>query len=314
MNIGNVIKKYRKESGFTQEEMANRLGVTTPAVNKWENGNSNPDIELLAPIARLLHISLDTLLSFHENLTDVEITELIQEMDKMFSAEGYEKTYQWAVNIIKDYPNCNMLIWQVAVMLDSRRIIGQCEHPDNGHKHIPSQSVSEDARQRTAAFYAPSKTFNLAGLVGSYHIVYNSWWRDRILKESSLSHYNMMNVLSMHALLGAYQPEGYEWTDELCEVLSGNVSFACDYIDRHFKGVNVSRPEGTYMLFADCTDWCTAHGKTIEDVEKACWDVGVAVQDGRMFFGPCHLRMNLASPRSRIEEAFRRMDRYVFNR
>lgn len=184
----------------------------------------------------------------------------------------------------------------------------------NGHKHIPSQSVSEDARQRTAAFYAPSKTFNLAGLVGSYHIVYNSWWRDRILKESSLSHYNMMNVLSMHALLGAYQPEGYEWTDELCEVLSGNVSFACDYIDRHFKGVNVSRPEGTYMLFADCTDWCTAHGKTIEDVEKACWDVGVAVQDGRMFFGPCHLRMNLASPRSRIEEAFRRMDRYVFNR
>ncbi len=74
------------------------------------------------------------------------------------------------------------------------------------------------------------------------------------MKESSLSHYNMMNVLSMHALLGAYQPEGYEWTDELCEVLSGNVNFACDYIDRHFKGVNVSRPEGTYMLFADCTD------------------------------------------------------------
>ena len=55
MNIGSVIKKYRKVSGFTQEEMANRLGVTTPAVNKWENGNSNPDIELLAPIARLLH-------------------------------------------------------------------------------------------------------------------------------------------------------------------------------------------------------------------------------------------------------------------
>ena len=48
MNIGNVIKKYRKELGYTQEEMAKRLGVTTPAVNKWENGNSNPDIELLA--------------------------------------------------------------------------------------------------------------------------------------------------------------------------------------------------------------------------------------------------------------------------
>ena len=80
MNIGNVIKKYRKELGYTQEEMAKRLGVTTPAVNKWENGNSNPDIELLAPIARLLHISLDILLSFHENLTDLEIEELIHKM------------------------------------------------------------------------------------------------------------------------------------------------------------------------------------------------------------------------------------------
>lgn len=104
MNIGSVIKKYRKVSGFTQEEMANRLGVTTPAVNKWENGNSNPDIELLAPIARLLHISLDTLLSFHENLTDVEITELIQEMDKMFSVEGYEKNLSMGSKYHKRLP------------------------------------------------------------------------------------------------------------------------------------------------------------------------------------------------------------------
>ena len=181
------------------------------------------------------------------------------------------------------------------------------------NKHIPTQSISADARQRTAAMYAPSKTFNLAGLIGSYHIVYNDWWRDRIEKESSLCHYNSMNVLSMHALIGAYKPEGYEWTDELCEVLAGNVDYACRYIAEHFAGVKVSKPEGTYMLFVDCTDWCAAHGKTIEEVEKALWDVGVAVQDGRMFHGPCHLRMNLASPRSRIEEAFKRMDQYVFN-
>ena len=183
----------------------------------------------------------------------------------------------------------------------------------SGHKHIPTQSISEDARQRTAAMYAPSKTFNLAGLIGSYHIVYNDWWRDRINKESSLCHYNSMNVLSMHALIGAYKPEGYEWADELREVLTGNVDFACDYIAQHFEGVKVAKPEGTYMLFVDCTDWCAAHGKTIQEVEQACWDVGTAVQDGTMFHGPCHLRMNLASPRSRIEEAFRRMDQYVFN-
>ena len=87
MNIGSVIKKYRKEIGITQEEMANRLGVTTPAVNKWENGNSNPDIGLLSPIARLLNISLDTRLSFHEKLTDAEIEKIIRKMDRMFSEE-----------------------------------------------------------------------------------------------------------------------------------------------------------------------------------------------------------------------------------
>ena len=64
MDIGVVIKKYRKEAGMTQEEMANRLGVTTPAVNKWENSNSKPDIELLAPIARPVsytHLTLPTI-------------------------------------------------------------------------------------------------------------------------------------------------------------------------------------------------------------------------------------------------------------
>ena len=66
-----------------------------------------------------------------------------------------------------------------------------------GYKHIPTQSVSEDARMRTVAMYAPSKTFNLAGLVGSYSIVYNTWLKDRMEKEASLSHYNAMNVLSM---------------------------------------------------------------------------------------------------------------------
>ena len=120
-----------------------------------------------------------------------------------------------------------------------------------GHRHIPTQSVSEDARNRTAAMYAPSKTFNLAGLVGSYHIIYNKWLRERVEKESSLAHYNDMNVLSMHALIGAYKPEGYEWLSELRQVLTGNVDFACRYIAGRFDGVRVSKPQGTYMLFLD---------------------------------------------------------------
>ena len=182
-----------------------------------------------------------------------------------------------------------------------------------GHRHIPTQSISEDARMRTIGLYAPSKTFNLAGLVGSYRIVYNQWLRDQMDKEAKLTQYNNMNVLSMHALIGAYRPEGAEWVDELCQVLTGNVDYACGYIASHFEGVTASRPEGTYMLFIDCTGWCRAHGKTIRQVEEAAWDVGVAVQDGQAFHGPCHLRMNLALPLSRVQEAFDRLDRYVFN-
>ena len=184
----------------------------------------------------------------------------------------------------------------------------------NGHRHIPTQSVGEDARRRTVALYAPSKTFNLAGLVGSYHIVYDAYLRERLEKESSLSHYNAMNVLSMHALLGAYSPAGYEWVDELCETLSGNVNFACDYIREHFDGVEAAKAEGTFMLFLDCARWLEAHCRTLDELEKAGWDVGVAWQDGRLFRGATHLRLNLALPRSRVEEAFARMDRYVFNR
>ena len=182
----------------------------------------------------------------------------------------------------------------------------------NGHVHTPTQSVSDYARNHTVALYAPSKTFNLAGLVGSYHIIYDPVLRDRVRKESSLGHYNSMNMLSMYALMGAYGDEGYVWREELCRVLSGNVNFAVDFIRENFPGVTCARPEGTYMLFADCTDWCAARGRTLDEVLRACWDVGAAVQDGRPFHGPCHLRMNLALPRSRVEEAFRRMKEYVF--
>ena len=182
-----------------------------------------------------------------------------------------------------------------------------------GSKHIPTQSVSEDARNRTVALYAPSKTFNLAGLIGSYHIIYGRWLRERVEKESSLPHYNDMNVLSMHALIGAYRPEGYEWLDELLEVIGGNVDYACDYINERFEGVSVSKPQGTYMLFLDCADWCAAHDKSLDELIKAGWDVGVAWQDGRAFFGKSHIRMNLALPLERVKEAFSRLDKYVFN-
>lgn len=169
------------------------------------------------------------------------------------------------------------------------------------------------ANDCVVTMYAPSKTFNLAGLIGSYHVIYNKYLRDRVRSKGSKPHYNSMNVLSMHALIGAYKPEGHEWVDELCEVISGNVNYGYDYIKEHFKGVEVSKPQGTYMLLLDCEEWYKVHGKTILELEKMCWDVGVACQDGQMFHVPYGLRVNLALPFERVKEAFDRLDKCVFN-
>lgn len=179
-------------------------------------------------------------------------------------------------------------------------------------RHIPTQTVSSDAQQRTVALYAPSKTFNLAGLVGSYHVVHNRWLRDRMLKESSLGHYNSMNLLSMYALIGAYSPEGREWLGELREVIGANLDYACEFIRDNFEGVKVTRPEGTYMLFIDCKDFCLKNGLTLKELLFKGFEAGVFWQNGEDFNLEYSIRMNLALPLSRVKEAFDRLKKYVF--
>ena len=181
-----------------------------------------------------------------------------------------------------------------------------------GNRHIPTQSVSEDARNRTIALYAPSKTFNLAGLIGAYHIIYNPTLKDRVDAQSSLTHYNFINVLSMHALIGAYGEEGQEWLAELKQTLASNVDYAYDYILTHFPGVTLSKPQGTYMLYLDCTGWLETHGGTMDDLIRAGIKVGVIWQDGRPFNRPNTIRLNLALPRVLLEEAMDRLSKYVF--
>lgn len=118
MQIGRTIRRYREEKKLTQKEMANRLGVTAPAVNKWESGSSMPDIQLLSPIARLLGITVDTLLSFQEELTDQELNHFIKELDNRLQIQDYDDCFQWAKVKISQYPNCYSLLWQAACILD----------------------------------------------------------------------------------------------------------------------------------------------------------------------------------------------------
>lgn len=119
MKINETIRKYRKELNLTQEQVANYLGVTAPAVNKWENGISYPDITLLAPLARILHIDVDTLLSFQEQLTEQEINQHLNDVIREVNTKGFQEAFQQASDKVKQYPTCSQLILNTAQVLQA---------------------------------------------------------------------------------------------------------------------------------------------------------------------------------------------------
>lgn len=136
MKTGEVIRMYRKNRNLTQEEMASRLGVTAPAVNKWENNVSLPDITLLAPIARLLETTPDTLLCFREELSQEEVNAFVQEVDEKFQKEDYEQTFEFCRKKICQYPGCDRLVVQLASVLDGWRILKKIPEEEKYDREI----------------------------------------------------------------------------------------------------------------------------------------------------------------------------------
>jgi cystathionine beta-lyase len=180
-----------------------------------------------------------------------------------------------------------------------------------GQRHIPTQSVSEDARRRTVALYSPSKGFSLAGLVGSYHVIYDGYLKNRVVSQGRMSGYNACSVLSMHALIGAFSAEGEVWLTEMLQVVDANLAKACAFFGR-YPGVRVMRPQGTYMLFLDCGGYCRAHGVPIAALQRRGVRCGVIWQNGEDFVWPDSIRMNLALPAALLDEALARLERHVF--
>jgi transcriptional regulator with XRE-family HTH domain len=118
MPISTVIHNKRKELELTQEQIANYLGVSTPAVSKWERGSTYPDISLLSPLARILKVDLNTLLCFKEGMTTSEITQFHNQVINDMEENGYSSGFSKAIEKIKEYPNCFELIESVAVLLE----------------------------------------------------------------------------------------------------------------------------------------------------------------------------------------------------
>lgn len=157
MKIGETIRKYRKQANLTQEQLADYLGVTAPAVNKWENGASLPDISLVAPIARVFGIHTDELLSYKETLTDEEIARIGEEFSKRLMEGDYEALFAWTMKQITDYPNCEKLQAMLLPGLDSFRGILGAEHPAQYDEAIEKAYLrllgSQDPEMRRMAAY-----------------------------------------------------------------------------------------------------------------------------------------------------------------
>ncbi|VYT61556.1 helix-turn-helix domain-containing protein [Clostridium tertium] len=118
MRIDEIIKEKRKDQGLTQEQVADYLGVSTPAVNKWEKGISYPDITILPALARLLRVDLNTLLSFKDDLTDIEIGHFINDLVEIIRSKGFNIGFEKAMDKIHEYPNCDKLILNIATVLE----------------------------------------------------------------------------------------------------------------------------------------------------------------------------------------------------
>ncbi len=118
MPMNMIIREKRKEIGLTQEQIAENLGVSTPAVNKWEKGVTYPDISLLPALARLLKVDLNTLLCFNEGLSEQEIGHISNEVIDTIRKNGFEAGFTMSMEKVREYPNCDMLIDSTALLMD----------------------------------------------------------------------------------------------------------------------------------------------------------------------------------------------------
>lgn len=156
MEIGQVIREKRRLLGLTQEELANRLGVTAPAVNKWERGSSLPDITLLGPIARLLGVSLEELLCFQEELSEQELSAILEQADGLFSHGDYQQAYSWVRRILAQWPNSEQLALHLAEQLDAWAQIRELTEDGERDRYITNcyiralSSRDENLRRRAA--------------------------------------------------------------------------------------------------------------------------------------------------------------------
>jgi cysteine-S-conjugate beta-lyase len=179
-----------------------------------------------------------------------------------------------------------------------------------GHKHIPIASLSPQVAQHTITLIAPSKTFNIAGLESAVAVVTNPDLRTKLMN-STRGLMAGTNLLGQVATVAAYS-QGGPWLDALLKYLESNRDFLVEYVKTEFPGVEMGKPEGTFLGWLDCNKLNFEESPCQYFIEKA----RVAMNDGERF-GNCgrhFVRINFGCPRAQLVEALGRVKKSLIEK
>jgi cystathionine beta-lyase len=178
-----------------------------------------------------------------------------------------------------------------------------------GFYYFPTAKISDEIADITVTCIAPSKTFNLAGLSTSAVIISNPVLRKYFNRKVDIMHIGNGNIFGTVASVAAYS-EGHEWLDALMEYIDGNVNYVHAYCRELLPEIVPVQPEATYMIWLDCRKFGMS-GKELQNffIKKA----GVGMNEGSTFGpgGEGFMRMNLATPRSKVEKAMQQIEEAV---
>ena len=174
-----------------------------------------------------------------------------------------------------------------------------------GHKHIPFASVSEEAAMNSITFMAPTKTFNMAGIISAYSVIPNPSIRERYYQWLDTNELSEPNIFAPIATIAAYR-KGEAWRQQLIRYIEQNILFAEQYVAQHLPQVKVVRPEASFLVWLDCRALGLSHEALIDlFVNRA----RLALNDGEMFGhgGEGFMRMNVGCPRTVLQQALERL-------
>ena len=170
-------------------------------------------------------------------------------------------------------------------------------------KHIPLGSLGKEVENLVYTCFSSTKTFNLAGIQSSFVVFPTMEEKGHFVEELSLIGVHEPNSFCMDMVISAYN-EGEEWLEELLEHLRGNIEFALDYIGKNIPQIRVEKPEATYLLWLDLSEY-GMNGEELK--EKLVEDGGLALTMGGAFMGDGFARLNIACPRYMLEDGLERL-------